>query len=107
MSKNLIDQFEQLSFLASGQHSLDDRRENAYCFVYLAELEVKTCDWKELSIVRCVLRHEHRRGALRSFWIFRFEISTREHRDELVVFFMSFYDALQNLGCFIGRASRD
>ena len=58
-------------------------------------------------IVRRVLRHQHRRGALCSFRIFRFEISTSEHRNQLVVVFVCLDNALEHFCGFIGRASRD
>ncbi len=105
--QNLVDDLEQLGLFASGEHPLDDRREDANHFVYFPGLQIKTRDGKKLRIGSRVLRHQQRRRTLGALWIFSFEISAREHRHQLFIVFIRLDNTVQHFGGFVSRTARD
>ncbi len=44
---------------------------------------------------------------LGAFGIFRFDVGAREHRHQLIIFFVGLDDALEHFGCFVRGASRN
>ncbi len=105
--QDLVDNLEQFALFPAGEHALDDRRKYANRFVYFALLQINTSNRQKLRIVRTVMLHQQRRCMLGAFRIFRFQIRAREHRDELVVFFVGFDNALEHFGCLVRSATRD